>query len=115
VLAMRAVWVHSMTDAVELIWLPRPGRLPAPKHAGDADVLVEFGPMNAKRRQFDEAAGARLGFQEPGIPPQRSTQHAAVGERDVEERLVAMRFDGTSTSICKVVTPSPRNASFFAV
>ena len=55
--------------------------LAAPQHPGDAQVLVEFGPVNAHRHQLEAPARRGTGIPQPRIPRQRGRDPATIRQR----------------------------------
>ena len=54
---------------------------PSPQHPGNPEVLVEVGPVNSHRHQFEAPARRGAGLAQPRIPLQRRRDPAAVGQR----------------------------------
>jgi hypothetical protein len=58
-------------------------RRPAgPQHPGNAEVFVQFRPVNTHRHQLEAPARRGTGIAQPRIPGQRSRNPAAIRQRD---------------------------------
>ena len=54
---------------------------PTPQHSDNSEILVEFGPMNAHRHQFEMPARRGAGVPQQWIPYERGRDPAAIRKR----------------------------------
>src|SRR5271169_4422780 len=92
-----AVWPRGRpgerSSSALSVRLGRARRLRPAQNTCDANVLVNFRPMDPKRRQFDHGSPIRRSGQKTRIPPKRCSEDAPVGERDDQVMIIALHRD----------------------